>query len=130
MEGLLDILAIIGLFMLRLAVPAGLTVGVGYLLRRMDARWETEAQGRPEVVQGQVAAKPQRPCWEEKGCTEAKKLKCAASRVTDIPCWLARLRAENKLPSACTDCYRYKGKLAPVPVGAQGAQVPVGRKSQ
>lgn len=44
MDALLDILVILGLFFLRLGVPLLLVVGVGYLLRRLDARWEAEAR--------------------------------------------------------------------------------------
>lgn len=107
MDELTEILIVIGMFALRLGVPVGLTVAIGYLLRRLDSRWEAEARARPEVIRRHRAAAAQRPCWEERGCTESEKSRCAACQHTDIPCWLARLRSERRLPATCPECARY-----------------------
>jgi hypothetical protein len=70
MDTLLDILVILGMFFLRLGVPLLLVVGVGYLLRRLDARWEAEAREqvgnatrstRPEQRPGAGQPAPARP---------------------------------------------------------------------
>ena len=37
---------ILGMFLLRLAVPLAITLLVGYLLHRLDARWQAEAQAQ------------------------------------------------------------------------------------
>ena len=115
MDGVRDAAIVIGMFLLRLAVPLAVTFLVAYLLRRLDARWEAEAQARPEAIRQLEAAAPQKPCWEEKGCSQEQRARCPACRLTDIPCWLARLRADNRLPDECPNCPRYRG-LAPVPV--------------
>ncbi len=113
MEGLSEILVVIGMFVLRLGLPVGVSVAIGYLLRRLDSRWEAEAQAQPEAIQRLRAAAAQRPCWEEKGCSESDMARCAAYKHTDIPCWLARLRAERRLPAECPECARYSRQPAP-----------------
>jgi hypothetical protein len=103
MDELLEPLVVIGLFLLRLAVPLAITLFIGHLLRRLDARWETETQSHSDTVATQEPAAVQQPCWEAKECSA----RCPACRLTDIPCWLARLRVENRLPAECTRCVRF-----------------------
>ncbi len=43
-------------------------------------------------------------CWDEKGCTESKKAKCAAPSHPDQPCWQARFNAEGHVPEECVTC--------------------------
>ncbi len=110
-----QVLIVIGMFILRLGVPLAVTLGIGYLLRRLDARWEAEAiaerthQAAPAELE---ALKPERPCWEIKGCPEEKKAGCPACAFWDIPCWVARLRATGRLPRECYDCALFT--LSPV----------------
>ena len=107
MDGTVDILVIIGMFVLRLGVPLVFTVGVGYLFRRLDARWEAAAESRPETVRSKAMAAAKEPCWKEKGCSEDQRSRCPACHFGDIPCWLARLRSEGRLPTKCKDCGRF-----------------------
>jgi hypothetical protein len=113
-----EILAITGMFLLRLGVPLAITLAVGYALRRLDARWEAEAltQWEHEEVPAELKAlkRPEQPCWEEKGCTEAQRAECPACKGWDIPCWVAHLRATGRLPARCHNC----GRFAPSPVAA------------
>ena len=107
MNELLEPLAIIGLFLLRLAVPLAITLIIGYPLHRLDARWESEIQSHPDTVATKEPAAVQQPCWEDKGCSARRRSRCPACRLTDIPCWLARLRVENRLPAECSACVRF-----------------------
>lgn len=59
MDALIDIFAVLGMFFLRLGVPLLLVIGVGYLLRRLDARWEAEAREHANAALPAKAA--QRP---------------------------------------------------------------------
>lgn len=52
MDRLSDALVIIGLFVLRLGVPLSLTLAIGYALRRLDARWQAEAETRARAGSG------------------------------------------------------------------------------
>jgi hypothetical protein len=150
-----DIAVFIGMLFLRIGVPALVVIGVGYLLKRLDARWEAEARAyQAKVASEQPAEQPpapqpsrrpgkqpatpqplpfippqpvtkeQRPglyaqagvapaaglsaaskhCWDEKGCSEGKKAKCAAPSHPDQPCWQARFNAEGHVPEECVTC--------------------------
>jgi hypothetical protein len=114
MEGLTQVLIIIGLFLLRLGVPIAITAAVVYLFHRLDARWQREAEAQPMAAARKLAVAAQKPCWEEKGCAEKQRASCPACKFTDIPCWLARLKVENQLPAGCATC----GRFAPIPVSA------------
>lgn len=113
-----EILWVIGMFLLRLGVPLAITLAVGYALRHLDARWEAEALAHweQEEVPAEIKAlkKAERPCWEEKGCTEAQRAKCPACKGWDVPCWVAHLRATGRLPAGCQNC----GRFAPSPAAA------------
>jgi hypothetical protein len=44
MMDFIDLMAVVGMFLLRVGVPLAITVGVVYLLKRLDRRWEMEAR--------------------------------------------------------------------------------------
>ncbi len=111
-DWLLQAAIILGMFILRLGVPLAITLAVGYWLRRLDAKWQTEAQVRWEASQAQdkVEAEPEmikvieQPCWVLKECPEPVRFQCPAYQHPDIPCWLARRQAEGRLPVECSHC--------------------------
>lgn len=43
MESLPNLFLLIGMFLLRLGVPFLVTVAIGYMLKRLDAKWQAEA---------------------------------------------------------------------------------------
>jgi hypothetical protein len=44
MEWVLGVGAVVGMFFLRLVVPAAITLALGYALHRLNAQWHPEAQ--------------------------------------------------------------------------------------
>ena len=62
-----DILALAGLFVLRVGVPLLIMVGLVYLLKRLDRRWEADARATQQRAQAteqpavQPAVQPQAP---------------------------------------------------------------------
>ncbi|MCB0255383.1 MAG: hypothetical protein KDI55_16795 [Anaerolineae bacterium] len=126
MESLTNIWSIVLLFVLRLGVPIFITLFIGYLLKRLDARWQAEARESRKAAEAAAAKKPlavpkpagQRsiqplyaldasgvlPCWKVKGCTAAMQAACAASHQPNVACWQARTTAEGRLPSECKGC--------------------------
>jgi hypothetical protein len=56
MMNFIDLMAVIGMFLLRVGVPAAITVGAVYLLKRLDRHWEMEA--RAERKAGKVVVQP------------------------------------------------------------------------
>lgn len=111
MQELTTSLMILGMFILRLGVPLAVTALVGYLLSRVDARWQAEAQARREaspVFQAALRSLPPAPealeaCWQARACTPEMRRNCPAAH-SDDPCWIARFREEGKLPAPCSDC--------------------------
>lgn len=118
----------IALFVLRLGVPIAITILVTWGLRRLDARWQAEAEAQlasqavtagrfvPAAMKAPLAK--QTPCWEYRNCAEAKKSCCAAARDSDLPCWMARLRADGRLPGGCYGCilFRTRPRMEAIPV--------------
>ena len=116
MDGLSDALVVAGMFILRLGVPLAITLAVGYLLLRLDAKWQAEAWAEWEsnqLEQGEQAEQAaggvtspvaKQLCWDLKECSQAVRDQCPAFKRPNIPCWLARRRIEGRLPAACYDC--------------------------
>lgn len=126
MEILVETVALIVLFILRLGVPIAITVAIVGGLRWLDARWQAEADAQRSsraVAAGQLApaavASPlaaEQPCWKLKQCPPEKREQCAACALTDIPCWMARLRTDGKLPARCYGCALFRTRPAVRPV--------------
>ena len=115
MDWWLQVAAVIGMFILRLGVPLAITLAVGYWLRRLDAKWQAEALARKAeatLIEEEKQAEPNiemfriidQPCWVLKDCAEDNYLRCPAYKHADLPCWLARLRTEGRLPQPCYQC--------------------------
>lgn len=116
MDWLLEAAVIGGMFILRLGVPLAITLAVAYFLRRLDAKWQAEAWEQWEASQPQekLVAEAKRlqsgkkqPCWSLRGCDETTRANCAAPKMLDIPCWLARRRSEGRLPAECYHCAQF-----------------------
>ncbi len=123
-----EIAAVVGLFVLRIGVPLAITGFIVWSLHRLDARWQAEAEARQaaaDVSAGRVppaALKaPQAvttPCWQLRNCSEGGRADCAACKEPGLPCWMARLRAEGRLPGPCYGCalFRLRSRQVTVPV--------------
>jgi hypothetical protein len=110
----LQITTVVGLFVLRLGVPVAVTLLVAYLFKRLDQKWQADAeQGGPPTAE-QATGRP--PCWIEKDCGPVRRSDCPACKLADIPCWLARIRVQGELPKSCLNCDRF---AEPRPVEAQ-----------
>ena len=96
MQPLNSILALLAGLALRLVVPIAITVIVVYFLRRLDARWQTEAEGLPLVIE-----KPE--CWRIKGCPPERRAACPAAK-SDLPCWQVFRLPNGYLREQCLIC--------------------------
>jgi hypothetical protein len=113
-----EIVAMTALFALRLGIPLAITFLIVWGLRRLDARWEADASARraaAAVANGEVIAArlkspmaAEKPCWSLRGCPESRKAGCPACADSNMPCWLARLRADGRLPGACYGCALFR----------------------
>ncbi len=102
---------LIGL-VVRFGIPIVLTILIVMWLRRLDARWQLEAnQTHPRAA---VAALPQVRCWEQRGCPPERRASCPAYARPDVPCWQVFRGVDGRLQEACLDCAVFKKAPAPV----------------
>lgn len=129
MNGFQATAVMVALFALRCVAPLVLMVAIGYLMNRLVDRWEAQdaAQAAPASVPLPVLPAQQaevRPssihCWVFRNCDEAARNECVAFKNPAIPCWLARLRVDGKLPAACAGCPLYLDEGAETPALAMG----------
>ncbi|SRR6266540_14155 len=96
METLIFFFYILAGFILRLAVPIAGTILLIFLLRKLDARWQAEAELQPTPVN-----KPD--CWKIKGCTPEQIENCAAV-ASPLPCWQVFRLPNGYLNEDCITC--------------------------
>ena len=104
METITSLLAIITGLLLRLVFPIAVTALMIYFLRKLDTRWQSEAQLTVLVE------KPK--CWEVKNCTPEQMKNCAAGQ-SPLPCWQARRLPNGYLREECISCEVFR--KAPIP---------------
>jgi len=100
-------------FVMRFGLPVILTTLVIWLFRRLDDRWQAEAQ----VFQQRGAARSLVPairCWVLNDCPEERRQNCVAYQNQDIPCWQNFRAIDGSLKEKCLGCGVFRG--APVPV--------------
>lgn len=100
------VLVIILGVLLRIGIPAAVTTLIFLLLRRLDKRWQKEAEAIPVISS-------QRPCWETKGCSKEKRQNCPAFSQTGVPCWQVFRTKNGLLREECLGCEVFR--QAPVP---------------
>lgn len=96
MDTLTTFFYLIAGLLLRLAIPITATVLVVFLLRRLDKRWQAEAELQPAAVQ-----KPE--CWKVKGCPPEQVKNCAAAK-SPLPCWQVNRLSNGYLNENCLSC--------------------------
>ena len=105
METLTSILTIIAGLFLRLAIPIAGTLLLVYILRKLDAQWEAEAERLPAVIE-------KVECWKVKGCSEEQRKNCTGA-TSPLPCWQAQRQPNGYLQEKCLSCDVFIN--APVP---------------
>jgi hypothetical protein len=95
METITSLLAILAGLLVRLAIPVAITAVLIILLRKLDARWQAEAQ-LPVLVE-----KPE--CWKIKGCPPEQVKNCVGAS-SPLPCWQAFRLPNGYLRDECLSC--------------------------
>lgn len=107
MSRLAEVSILVVMFVLRMGIPVMLTFVVGFFLHRLDAGWAARAK-RSAVGSDAAGAvkrtRPPLPCWLIKGCSAEDYESCPAHQDQSVPCWLARLRVEGRIPRLCESC--------------------------
>jgi hypothetical protein len=105
MENILTFLYILLGLLLRLAIPIAGTLLIVLLLRKLDARWQAEAE-----LQAIPVAKSE--CWKVKGCSPEQMQNCSAGK-SPLPCWQVNRLPNGYLHEGCLSCPVFLN--APVP---------------
>lgn len=101
--------------LIRIGIPVLITIIAGWLLYRLDTRWQEETR-REAAAQGKSLMVANSGCWDVHHCSEENKAKCPAYAHPEIPCW-QNFRSQNgELKESCIGCEVLKH--APVPVRA------------
>ena len=96
MDVLTSFLPVVAGLFLRLALPILGTAILIYFLRKLDARWQEEAQFMPLSTQ-------KVECWKIKGCTPEQRKNCIAA-TSPLPCWQAYRLPNGYLREECISC--------------------------
>ena len=105
METLTSILTILAGLFLRLALPIVGTIILVYLLGKLDAHWQAEAELTPVTIE-------KVECWKVKGCSEKQRKNCVGA-ATPLPCWQVHRQPNGYLQEKCISCEVFIN--APIP---------------
>lgn len=94
--------------LVRLVLPLAVTALFVFWLRKLDARWQAEAeQERLALV------KDATPCWKEKGLS-MDEIKLRAEK-NNQACWQTHRLSNGYLREACLDCEVFLDAPIPAP---------------
>ena len=103
----------LGLFM-RFGIPLFLTGVLVWWLRRLDLRWQAEAEEARRIQLKEIMAH-RTPCWEMRKCSPELRASCPAYQRNDLPCWQVWRETTGRLPERCIDCIVFKNAPLPQP---------------
>jgi hypothetical protein len=97
---LAEIATVVAGLLLRLGLPLAVTAGAIWLLRRLDERWQAEA----DQTRTQEPVVPVERCWEVKHCPPEKVVGCRAYLDQSRPCWQQFREGDGRLQERCLAC--------------------------
>lgn len=99
--------------LLRFVLPIALTALAIWFFRRLDAKWQLEAQQQLRARLA-LAAASHTPCWEQRQCSAERRAACPACQSSHLPCWQVFRDQQGRLRETCLECDVFLA--APVPV--------------
>jgi len=105
-QDVIDTIAILSMFALRIGLPIALTLVVGVWLEKKLAPRERAAHAARQSTRS--AKIIQIHCWDIEKCENATRAQCAAYQRRELPCWLALQVAGEKVRPQCYACAFYK----------------------
>jgi len=109
-EGTAVVAIIIGL-LLRFGIPVGLTAALVWLLKRLDSRWQAEAESNTDLKRSPVVNPG---CWKIRACPKSERARCKAYARPEEPCWQVFRVQDGRLADKCLLCQVFR--QAPVPI--------------
>ncbi|MCI0476686.1 MAG: hypothetical protein L0Y55_10600, partial [Anaerolineales bacterium] len=104
-QDVIDTLAILLMFAVRIGLPIVLTLAVGVWLEKKLAPRERATRPARTARSAKII---QIHCWDIKKCASATRAQCAAAQHPELPCWLALQVDGNKVRPECYACAFYK----------------------
>ncbi len=104
METIISLFAVLMGLLVRLAIPIAVTFLLVFVLRKLDAHWQVEAQ--MPVTMKKIE------CWKVKGCSPQKAANCMGAS-SPLPCWQAYRLPNGYLREECLSCKVFTD--APIP---------------
>ncbi len=101
--------------LVRFVIPIALTLAAIWFFRKLDKRWQAEAEERMRL-QMALATAQRTPCWEQKQCSAEQRATCPVYAQKGVPCWQVFRDREGNLKPACLEC----GVFRDAPVLAKG----------
>lgn len=112
MENQTVLLVVLTGLLLRIGVPLAITIIAIMILRKVDARWQTEAE--VEAVSQPVLVEKEQ-CWEYKECDPEDVKICPAAN-SPLPCWQVMRQKNGYLREDCLTCKIFQQAPLPAPL--------------
>ena len=108
----LEIAAVVLGFILRLSIPVGGTFLFAWFLRKLDARWQAEAEREHRLVLAAAQkAGGKVHCWNYNDCKAHRRQDCPAYINSEKPCWDC-FKVNGRLQDSCRYCSFRRQALA------------------
>jgi len=114
MEGLFGTGAVVLGLLLRFGIPILVTAFFIWLLRRLDERWQREANQLEAVNMEEHSLFSNLRCWILNDCTPEQRERCPAFIEAVRPCWQVHRNGNGGMKDECIGCEIFQA--APIPV--------------
>ena len=101
--------------LLRIGLPLAVTAVIVWLLRRLDARWQAEAEWQRTLAPAAAAVAPRVPCWVTNRCSAERRAACPIYGHAEVLCWQYFRGRQGYLREACLGCQVFRHAPIPVP---------------
>ncbi len=98
---------------LRIGLPLAATALIIWLLQRVDAHWQAEAER--QRARAPVTATPHVPCWITNNCSAERRAACPIYGHAEALCWQYFRDRQGHLREACLGCQVFRSAPTPVP---------------
>jgi hypothetical protein len=112
----IDVFTTIALgLILRFGIPAIFTGLLLWLLKRLDERWQLDAE-KTRLMQLAQTANQTATCWDVRKCAPELRAQCLAYQHPEVPCWQVMRQFSGRLPERCLTCQVFRSAPVPQPL--------------
>ena len=87
MTDLNSFLSVFGGLLLRIAIPLGVTLFLGYFVHRLDERWMAESEATRRTLVERIKKRDVPVCWEYMNCPPSIQGICPIYGQKELLCW-------------------------------------------